>query len=279
MRIEELPEVIVEQKAIPSAFLKRYVIIDVYVPRHNPRLLPPELLLFNDGQNGPELQFAPLLNGLLETGAIRPVHCVGIHAGQARMQEYGTAGVLDYEGRGAKADAYQRFVLEELLPFIHTEYGVESFVHKAMAGFSLGGLSAMDLGWGHPDVFRTIGIFSGSLWWRTRHLDDGYEEERDRIMQAKVRAGEHHPGQRFYITTGSLDEIIDRNNNGIIDSIDDAVALIDELKAKGYKSGRDIQYVNYEDGKHDVPTWAKAFPAFLLWAFGGEQKKKKAVVI
>jgi len=40
--------------------------------------------------------------------------------------------------------------------------------------------------------------------------------------------------------------------------------LISELEKKGYKQGSDVNYINYEGGKHDVETWGKAMPAFLL---------------
>lgn len=74
--------------------------------------------------------------------------------------------------------------------------------------------------------------------------------------------------------TGSLDETADRNNNGIIDSIDDTLDLMKELKKLGYKNGKDIHYINYEDGRHDVPSWGKAMPAFLLWGWAREQKNR-----
>jgi hypothetical protein len=64
-----------------------------------------------------------------------------------------------------------------------------------------------------------------------------------------------------------LDEKADRNNNGIIDSIDDTISLIDELTAKGYSREKDIVYLELADGRHDVPTWGRAFPAFLQFAF------------
>ena len=65
---------------------------------------------------------------------------------------------------------------------------------------------------------------------------------------------------------------MDRNNNGIIDSIDDTLGLIEELEKKGYKNEKDIRYVNYEDGKHDVKTWGRAMPAFLKWGWGSESR-------
>ena len=72
----------------------------------------------------------------------------------------------------------------------------------------------------------------------------------------------------FYFTTGSMDETVDRNNNGIIDSIDDTQDLIKELRKLGYTSEYEVKYINYEDGKHDVQTWGRAMPGFLLWAWG-----------
>ena len=61
---------------------------------------------------------------------------------------------------------------------------------------------------------------------------------------------------------------MDRNNNGIIDSIDDTLGLIQELEKKRYKNEADIHYINYPDGKHDVKTWGRAMPAFLKWGWG-----------
>ncbi len=267
MLIEDLQNLVVEQRAIASRFLKRYVIIDFYLPKNTP---PNQLslLLVNDGQNLDEMPFAPMLDQLIGTGQIQPVLCAGIHAGKERKLEYGTASVPDYENRGSKAEAYKNFILEELLPFIHTSFAIDQFRKKAFAGFSLGGLTAMDLTWHHPEVFSTAGVFSGSLWWRSKSLEDDYNDATDRIMHHLVREGAYEPGLRFYFTTGSQDETADRNHNGIIDSIDDTLDLLAELEKKGYDRQKDLHYINFEDGKHDVATWGKAMPGFLLWAFG-----------
>ena len=268
MHVEELPALLVEQKAIASRCLKRYVIIDCYVPRNvsSPKELC--LLLINDGQDLEEMCFSTLVNQMLETNQIAPVLCVGIHAGKHRRSEYGTARILDYGGRGAKAAAYNQFILEELIPFIHVQYGIEKFKQTGFAGFSLGGLTAIDMTWHYPHIFSIAGVFSGSLWWRTKSLDDGYNDDTDRIMHQQIRNGKYQPGLRFYFTTGSMDETADRNNNGIIDSIDDTQDLIKDLNQLGYTTDYEVKYINYEDGKHDVQTWGRAMPGFLLWAWG-----------
>lgn len=61
---------------------------------------------------------------------------------------------------------------------------------------------------------------------------------------------------------------MDRNHNGIIDSIDDTMGLIDELVKKGYDREKDISYMELKEGRHDIDTWAKAMPAFLKWGWG-----------
>ncbi|RYZ23060.1 MAG: esterase [Chitinophagaceae bacterium] len=271
MLLNDLSCLVVERALLYSTHLRRYVTVDFYLPKNIADPSSLSLLLINDGQDLQKMPFDEMLNGLMDEGRIGPVLCVGIHCGPNRKMEYGTSRVLDFKGRGAKAAAHERFVLERLLPHLHATYCIPSFRQQACAGFSLGGLSALDLVWNHPEVFGLAGVFSGSLWWRSKDLEDGYVEETDRIMHAQVRAGSHKPGLRFYLTTGSLDETSDRNHNGIIDSIDDTLSLIDELKEKGY-TDEEICYVNYEDGKHDVETWGRAFPHFLEWAYG----KRKA---
>ncbi|ANE52883.1 alpha/beta hydrolase [Flavisolibacter tropicus] len=272
MQCKELAALVVEQITVPSQFLQRDVTIDIYRPTTfspNDKL---SLLLINDGQDLPKMPFAPLLNELLINGVIHPLFCIGIHAGEDRRMEYGTAKVLDFMQRGAKAELHAQFVLFELLPLLKETYHLQGNLDMAYAGFSLGGLAAIDMVWNYPQLFSIAGVFSGSLWWRSKDLDQGYNEDTDRIMHQQVRMGKYHAGQRFYFTTGSQDETADRNNNGIIDSIDDTLGLIEELKKKGY-TDKDIHYINYEDGRHDVETWARALPAFLEWGWGNKASR------
>ncbi len=261
-------EVQVVKKIFRSEILEREVSIDFYFPLKIPADYPWELLLINDGQDLEKMDFAGILDRLYDLDLISPILAVGIHAGKERRLEYGTASQPDYLNRGNKAGLYTRFIFEELLPFIRAITGITNFRDKTFAGFSLGGLMAMDIVWNFPYEFRKVGVFSGSFWWRSVGLDEGYEEETDRIMHSQVRKGIFAPWLKFYFQTGLLDETADRNNNGIIDSIDDTLGLIDELEEKGYSMGDDIKYIEIADGRHDVETWGRAMPDFLEWAFG-----------
>ncbi|MFM6926583.1 MAG: alpha/beta hydrolase [Ferruginibacter sp.] len=262
----------VENHIITSVFLDREVIIDFYFP---PQSTDPSnliLLLVNDGQDLVTMKFGDILDELYETSAISNLFCVGIHCSVDRKNEYGTAKYLDYKGRGAKAALYNQFILQELMPFIRKKLFIYSFKEKCFAGFSLGGLCALDIVWNHPGEFNKVGVFSGSLWWRDKDQDDAdFDENVNRIMHRQVKAEKNtYPWLKFFFEVGTLDETADRNNNGIIDSIDDTLGLIEILVEKGYDEEKDIRFVQLKDGRHDVPTWAKAFPDFLKWGWGTE---------
>jgi enterochelin esterase-like enzyme len=227
------------------------------------------LLLINDGQDMEKMGFDAILEQAY-TGkdAISPLLCAAIHCGPERKMEYGVAGVPDYNGRGAKAGLYTSFIMEELLPFIRSTYAISSFREKAFAGFSLGGLMALDIVWKHPGEFTKAGVFSGSLWWRNiDQSEEEYDDHRHRIMHQQIANGSYAPWLRFFFQCGNMDETNDRNKNGIIDSIDDTLDLIKELEQKGYSNGKDIRYLELADGRHDVPTWGRAMPVFLHWGW------------
>lgn len=269
MQLEKEVSVIITKHVITSEFLERDVKVDFYSPQGLSYNEEPSLLLINDGQDLVTMQFENILSELYEADQISPIFCIGIHCGTDRKNEYGTAKYPDYKGRGAKASAYQRFIFEELMPFIRAESGIQSFKEKSFCGFSLGALSAIDIAWNNAEQFHRIGVFSGSLWWRLVGQDDEeFDEDIHRIMHKQVREGNYYPWLKFFFETGVLDEVADRNNNGIIDAIDDTISLIDELINKGYNGIHDIMYYEMAKGRHDVPTWALAFPEFLKWGWG-----------
>jgi enterochelin esterase-like enzyme len=247
---------------IDSVFLKRTVRADVYTNSHgDPKSA--SLLLINDGQDLVTMNFEDMLQKMVYPG--KSLVAVGIHAGEDRKQEYGVIGLPDYMGRGSKAGDYARFLLEELMPVVHQRSGIDQFQRKACCGFSLGGLMAFDMAMEYPAIFNACGVFSGSFWWRSKALEEGYVEERDRIMHAKLRTKRFTAGQRFFLQTGQLDEKADRNKNGIIDSIDDTLGIIIELKKLGFEDGKEIRYEELPDGSHDIKTWSRVMPVFLDW--------------
>ena len=269
MSQEKILEISIANFELKSIFLDRLVLIDCYMMPGLQKLDEVPILLINDGQDLRLIPYEIILSDLLLRNKIKPFFSVGIHCAKDRKNEYGTAEALDYKGRGAKSGLYHLFIMEELLPFLRLQFNIVNIKEMAFAGFSLGGLSALDIVWLHPAIFSKVAVFSGSLWWRDKdHEDVDFDEDQDRIMHRCIRESKYKPGLKFFFEVGTLDETNDRNNNGIIDSIDDTLSLIAELTEKGYDPIEDIKYLELPNGRHDVATWAKALPAFLTWAWG-----------
>lgn len=269
MQIEKRSIIVQKSIELKSAALGRNVNVDVYLP-HSAAFLTEDisLLLINDGQDLEKMGLMGMLEDLYSRHLLSPVVCAGIHAGPERKMEYGTGGIPDFLGRGARAADYAQFVLRQVIPAVQDHCNLSRFKEKAFLGWSLGALSAMDIVWHHPQEFSRAGLFSGSFWWRTRDKTaPEYNDRMDRIMQRQVAEGSYHPGLKFFFECGTEDELEDRNHNGIIDSIDDTYDLIRELVKKGYDPGKDIRYVEIAGGRHEIATWARVLPEFLLWAY------------
>lgn len=266
----KVPGIITDTEYIKSQFLDREVIVDFYLPAVAQDTSEPlSLLLINDGQDMEKMHFDAILDKLYAANEIEPILFVAIHCGVDRKNEYGTQCCPDYKERGAKAGLYTSFIFEELIPHIRLKYNNAEFKEKAFAGFSLGGLSALDIAWNRPGEFSKVGCFSGSLWWRSLDQHDPeYDDDKHRIMHQQIRNGQYAPWLKFFLQCGNMDETKDRNKNGIIDSIDDTLDLIKELVAKGYSREKNIHYLELEDGHHDVFTWGRAMPEFLKWGWG-----------
>lgn len=253
-----------------SNLLQRDVVVNVLLPpgfSESKAKYP--LLLLNDGQDMEKLGMKITIEKLAEDATIEDLIVAGVVAGD-RLQEYGVTTQHDYLKRGKLTKAYAKYVTTELIPYLLYKYPVDGEAKQhAIAGCSMGGLSAIDLAWNHPGIFQKVGVFSGSFWWRKRDSSSRfYSDQRDRLMHRQIRNGKMKTGMKFWFQTGKLDEQSDRNKNGIIDSIDDTLDLIAELTIKGYRPFHDIQYYEMENGRHNLETWAEAMPAFLKWAFG-----------
>lgn len=258
------PQLTQIEENITSKYLERNVRLTLIYPKNISHQLP--ILFFNDGQDFEALRINSCISDLLNEQKILPFFCVGIHANEARLQEYGTASQADYKQRGNKAKQHTDFVILELLPWLNKHFSTQT-EGNVMAGLSLGGLSAMDIGWNNPAVFSKIGVFSGALWWRQKSEEDGYTDENDRIIHNIIKSGTYKKDMTFWFEAGTHDENSDRNNNGIIDAIDDTLDLIHELEQKGYHKNSDIIYEEVQGGEHNHHTWANVLPTFLIWAF------------
>lgn len=264
------PKLAVQQFYLTSKNLAREVLLDVYLPsglgtKSSKKKYP--LLLFNDGQDLPKMAFAEILEKLILAKKIPTMAVVGIHASERRLREYGVSAQADYKSRGDLALQYAEFIKKELLPTLEREFPLSPKVEeRAIAGFSLGGLSAFDIAWANPQIFGTVAVFSGSFWWRSQAINPT-DPDAHRIMHEVVqKTALVDLQQKFWFQCGTEDETEDRNGNGVIDVIDDTLDLVRCLRERGIPE-KNIRYLEMEGGRHEPATWGKAMPDFLRWAF------------
>lgn len=210
MSAAKTANILTERHIVSSIFLGRDVNGNFYLPLHTGYTSDFGYAV-NDGQGLVTMKFEEILDELYETKTIKGPFMCRDPLCKRQEDEYGTAMILDYKGRGAKAALYNQFIFKELLPFIRSKLFIYSFKEKSFAGFSLGGLCALDIVWNHPQEFSKVGIFSGSLWWRDKGQDDAdFNEDTDRIMHRQVREDKgFYPWLKFFFEVGTLDEVAD----------------------------------------------------------------------
>lgn len=250
-----------------SRHLQRSVqlsIISTPIPKDKSTM---SLLIVNDGQDMEEFGMKKIVDSLWKKNRLAPLLVVGIHAGD-RMQEYGIAGLPDFQNRGSKADKYAAFINNELYPFVKKKTGMRSFKNVVIAGCSMGGLSAFDIAWNNAARFNKVGVFSGSFWWRNKDISDpSYSDSLNRIVLNMIRSSRKRPDLKMWFYVGDKEETSDRDHDGIIDAVDDTRDLIKTLAQKKSVVTGDITVEESPLGMHDYPSWRKALPDFLIWAF------------
>jgi enterochelin esterase-like enzyme len=260
----------VRDDEIYSRHLQRHVkltVINTPIPDDKSKL---NLLILNQGQNMQQLRVKEILDSLYDKHLVLPLVIVGVHAGDS-LQEFGVAGKPDYEQRGSRAEYYDAFIHDELYPYTKKMSGVRKFNSVAIAGFSLGGLSAFDIAWNHSDKIHKVGVFSGSFWWRDKSLEDStYSDETNRIAYAKIKSSRKKPKLEYWFYAGAAEENSDRDKDSIIDVIDDTRDMINLLKNKKLAGQDDIVYKESKTGKHDYSYWSAVLPDFLIWAYGNK---------
>ncbi len=257
-----------QQDELYSRHLQRKVeltIISTPMPADKSSL---NLLMLNDGQDMEKWRVREIADSLYKKKLIQPLIIVGIAAGD-RTQEFGVNGQPDFMKRGNKADNYAAFIEDELYFFCKKKAGVRKFKSVAIAGCSLGGLSAFDIAWDNADKIDKVGVFSGSFWWRDK--DDkaaDYDDNKNRIMLSKIRSSKKKPHLQYWFYAGAKEETGDRDKDRIIDVVDDTKDLAALIKSKNICLPQDIIYKEDANGVHDYSSWNNHLSEFLIWAFG-----------
>ena len=211
----------------------------------------------HDGQNlfDPGRAFVPgqdwgldeAAEWLIRSGGIAPLILVGIdHGGADRIDEY-TPSHDPKRRAGGRGDAYRRFLIDELKPWIDARYRTRAdAASTGLGGSSLGGLAALEIGLTRPDVFGRLAALSPSLWWHRRRVLD-----RARALDGRLHV-------TIWLDAGT------HEGPGVVHQ---ARMLKNILLRHGWRLGRDLHYREIAGGQHSEAAWALRAPDMLRALF------------
>jgi predicted alpha/beta superfamily hydrolase len=237
----------------------------VYLPpgySANPKRRYPVLYL-HDGQNlfdgatsfipGKEWRIDESAQQLIESGEVQPLIIVGVNnTGKDRINEYTPVADAKYK-MGGGADLYGRMLVEELKPFIDSQYRTRHEPkNTGLGGSSLGGLVSLYLGLKYPKVFGRLAVVSPSVWFA------------DKQLLKFVEGLESKPPTKIWVDMGMKEG---RDDAEAQRSIDDARLLRDTLVKKGWRIDRDLKYFEAAGAEHNESAWADRVAPILRFLF------------
>lgn len=236
------------------------------------------VLYMHDGQmlfdatttwNRQEWRVDEVMDSLMQAGRIGRCIVVGIYNTQDRLTEYFPAKaaqcVPESDRREAHlerltADAYLRFIVEELKPFIDSRYKpLTTSDHTFMMGSSMGGLISLYALCEYPQVFGGVACLSSHL--SMAHLPDGFSGGawatgfRDYVARHLPEAN----SRLIYMDHGTRD--FDADYGAYQTKLDSAVA------ARGWNSDHYVSRT-FEGHGHKEIYWAMRLDKPLLFLLG-----------
>ena len=154
----------------------------------------------------------------------------------------------EYAPDGSRSEAYARFFVDELMPYVESRYPVRTGPgDRVLVGDSLGGTVSLHLSLQVPDLIQKVVALSGAF------LDSTFE-----AVEALPEGG--LSGLRLYQLIGT-DETAIETSRGTFDFLEANRMLRPMLEARGAS----VHYVE-KAGKHIWGFWQNELPDALRWA-------------
>ena len=141
----------------------------VYIPTAVDLSKPTAFMVFQDGLTYCD-PVAPVFDHLIAAGAMPPTIAICSSPGALSADTAACSALDDDCERSFEYDSvddhYFHYVVDELLPFVSTKYGLTLTAdpeQRGIGGGSSGGIAAFTVGWFHPESFRKIYTSSASF--------------------------------------------------------------------------------------------------------------------
>lgn len=239
-------------KSFHSKFLSKDRDVIVWLPpgyESTPDKRYPVLYMQDGGTVFVEWGLDETAKALIKNDQIEPLIIVFIsHGGtlEDRFDEY-TPTRPPNARNGGKADSYGRLLVEELKPFIDSEYRtLPDSSNTGIGGVSLGALASLHFGLKYPTVFGKLAVMSPSVWWNNRAP----------LREVKSLKGKLPTRIWIDIGTGEGPQMVG-----------DVKELRDSLIKKGWVLKSDLMYFEADGGKHNEESFARRAAPMLKFLF------------
>lgn len=218
----------------------------------------------HDGQNlfdgatsfipGQEWRVDETAQQLIVAGKVEPLIIVGIYNTRDRVNEYTAAQDPKYK-MGGKADLYGRMIVEELKPFIDSNYRTRKGAkHTGLGGASLGGLASLYLALKYSQVFGRAAAVSPSVWFANQQIVNYVA-----ALPKPVKV-------RIWLDMGTKEGRDSQDLAGAQKAVADVRLLREALIKKGWKA-ENFRYFEAEGAEHNEKAWAARLPEILTFLF------------
>jgi len=227
----------IEGHSLYSAHLEEERTMKIFVPPgYDPTARYPILYAHDGDEFFTHGRIATLAQQLILAGQIRPLLIAGIAVQR-------TSRVDDYALTGARNHAFIQFVIQECLPKIESMYSVDP-ARRAMAGISLGASVTLQIRLSHPQLFRSLLLYSGA-----------FEREIQSVAKSNTEMDSLHA---WMVVGASEDRAV--TPRGVWDILDANRQMRECLTAAG-------ACVHYAEppGQHLWGFWQSQTPAALAW--------------
>ena len=185
------------------------------------------------------------LNTIAQQGKNVPI-VIGIdNGGSDRIDELTPWANTNYGG--GNGDAYTRFIVETLKPYVDQNYRTLSDRdNTGIMGSSLGGLISFYAGLEYQDTFGKVGVFSPSFWFSDTVYT--FASEKEKQYESKI-----------YFLAG----LNEGENHSMVNNMQQ---IYDTLRNNNY-SEEEMHFTTPADGQHSEWFWKREFPAAYEWLF------------
>jgi len=259
------PGKVIKIVGIKSQFLELPRNLYVYLPHgYDEENSNYPVIYIQDGNNlfsksassGHNWKLDLILNNLIESKIIPKVIVIGIGNTANRSSEYEPYVITapkSVENLYPIADKYLKFVCDELIPYVESNFRViQEPKSRTIGGSSYGGTFSLYAAIKRPEMFGTILALSPSLW---PGIKDKPGDEK--ILQDFENA-ELNKKQNIYFDLGAKE-----GPSGYIEDVSKRLITILEKSLPKNQ----IKFVFDPNGEHGEEAWTQRIPDALSWIF------------